>query len=92
VPGGVVDDVATVSVELPPDVTLLGLNEALAPVGSPLALRLTACAEPDVTAVVMVLVALPPWVTLVGLNAPALMLKSFGGGPLPVTATSSRYM
>jgi hypothetical protein len=38
---GVESDVVIVSVELPPAVTLVGLNEALAPVGSPLALNET---------------------------------------------------
>src|SRR2546425_11012324 len=46
-----------VKVELPPAVTALGLNVAVAPAGSPPALSVTVCAEPLTRAVVMVLVA-----------------------------------
>ena len=49
-----------VKVELPPAVTAVGLNVAVAPAGSPLALSVTVCAEPLTTAVLMVLVALCP--------------------------------
>src|SRR5438034_7582462 len=66
---GVEDAVAMVKVELPPAVTAAGLSVAVAPAGSPLALRVTVCAEPLTTAVLMVLVALCPWsaVTVPGL-------------------------
>ena len=50
-----------VSVELPPAVMVGGLNEAVAPAGTPLAPSVTVSAEPLVTAVEMVDVALPPW-------------------------------
>jgi len=54
VPFGVVDEVATVIVEEPPEVIGLALKLAVAPLGRPLALRLTLVAEPDVIAVVTV--------------------------------------
>ena len=74
-PTGVLAEVARVSVELPPEVTLPGLNDAVAPEGNPLAERLTFWAAPVVTAVEMVLVPLLPRTTdtVVGL---ALMEKS----------------
>src|SRR5664280_2884489 len=50
--------------ELDPAVTLLGVNVATAPVGSPLALRATDWAEPLVTTVLMVVVAAEPATTL----------------------------
>jgi hypothetical protein len=54
VPPGVVVDVATDMVELPPLVTDAGLKVAVAPAGSADAPRLTLCAEPAVVAVEMV--------------------------------------
>jgi len=66
-----------VSVELVPAVIAEGLNAAVVPAGTPLALSVTVSAEPLVTAVEIVDVALPPWTAdmLVGL---ALIEKSFG--------------
>jgi hypothetical protein len=77
-----------------------GLNEAVAPAGTPVALRATPSAEPLVTVVDMVDVALPPWTadTLLGF---ALIEKSLGAavtvsvtvvlwvalGAVPVTVT-----
>src|SRR5439155_19452408 len=66
----------SVSVELPPAVTDAGLNEAVAPEGRPLALSETVCAEPLVTAVVIVEVALPFCVAETELGL-ALIEKSF---------------
>ena len=57
VPTGVKTDVLIVSVELCPELIEDGVNEADAPLGKPDALRITLCAAPLVTAVVMVLVA-----------------------------------
>src|SRR5437660_11029045 len=67
----------TVSVELPPAVTDVGLSEAVAPVGAPETERLTVSALPEVTAVEIVLVPEAPcWsVKLAGL---AEIEKSFG--------------
>ena len=48
-----------------PELTGLGLNEAVAPVGRPLALNETLCDEPLVTRVVIDVVALCPCITLV---------------------------
>jgi len=61
VPGVVPLPTLKVSVELPPAVMVGGLNEAVAPAGTPLALSVTVCAAPLVTAVEIVDVALPPW-------------------------------
>src|SRR5438093_13532433 len=62
-----------------------GLNEAVAPAGTPLALSVTVWAEPLVTVVEMVDVALPPWTadTLAGF---ALIEKSLGVA-VPVSVT-----
>src|SRR5436189_381635 len=56
VPGAAVP-APTVSVELPPAVTELGLSVAVVPAGVPLTVRLTVSAEPLVTAVEIVDVA-----------------------------------
>ena len=78
-----------VSVELPPAVTEVGLNEAVTPDGRPLAARATDSAEPETRAVLIVLPPEAPWATerLVGL---ALMLKLFVTGPAGVKTTSSQ--
>jgi hypothetical protein len=70
VPAAAVPD-ESVKVALPPAVTEAGLNEAVAPAGTPEALRLTVCATPEVTAVETELLPLPPLVTatLTGLAA-----------------------
>jgi hypothetical protein len=69
VPAGVEADVLIVSVEVPPAVTDAGLKLAVAPEGSPLALKDTDWADPLVTAVEIVDVADAPCVadTLDGL-------------------------
>src|SRR5438093_11762896 len=99
--GALVPVPVTVSVELPlgvpaPTLTLIvddapadteaGLKLTLVPVGAPLALRLTDCADPLVTAVEIVEVPLAPWamLTLLGL-APS--EKSFAGGGVTVRVT-----
>ena len=71
---------------MPPAVTEVGLNDAVAPAGRPVALKLTFCAEPLVTAVEIVDDPLEPcWTeTLVGF---ALIEKSFGGGAVTVSVT-----
>src|SRR5438105_1516604 len=63
VPVAVVDVVATVSVELPPDVTDVGENVTDEPAGPPDALNATDSALPDVTAVEIVDVTVPPSAT-----------------------------
>jgi hypothetical protein len=77
VPAVVEAPTPNVSVELEPAVIGFGLNEAVAPAGTPVALRVTLSAAPLVTAVETVDVALPPWSadTLLGF---ALIEKSFG--------------
>ena len=50
----------TVIVDEPPDVTDAGLKLTVVPLGTPLATRLTDCAEPLVTAVEIVELPLPP--------------------------------
>ena len=70
---------SSVSAELPPLVIEPGLNAAVAPAGTPVALSVMLSGEPLIAAVEMVEVALSPCTaeTLVGL---ALIEKSFGGG------------
>ena len=65
-----------VRTELPPEVTGFVPNEAVAPAGTPLMLRVTDSAVPLTTAVLIVTGPLAPWpnVRLVGL---ALIEKSF---------------
>jgi hypothetical protein len=50
-PAAVALEVEIVSVDDPPAVTEVGENEAVAPLGRPLAVSETVCAEPDATAV-----------------------------------------
>ena len=79
-----------VSVELPPVVTEVGFRLALAPLGGPLTLRLTVCAAPAVTAVLMVEVAEVPATRLSELGL-AEIDKSLVGpllGPLLANETS----
>ena len=68
----------TVRVELPPEVTDVGLSEAVTPAGAPLTERLTVSAAPEVSAVLMLAVPDAPWFTFraVGL---ALIEKSLTG-------------
>ena len=75
-----------VRVELPPELTLAGLNDALAPEGSPLADRFTVCAEPLVIVVEMVLLPAPPCATET-LEGLALMEKSLATGAVTVSVT-----
>jgi hypothetical protein len=63
VPVGVAEVVATTSVDVPPDVTALGVKDPLAPVGRPDTVRATDCAAPDTVAVEIVVVALAPCAT-----------------------------
>ena len=63
-PGTVGAPALNVSVDVPPAVTVLGLNAALVPFGTPLAPNETLSAEPLVTVVVIVDEALPPWPAL----------------------------
>ena len=59
-----VEPTLTVIVEDAPAVTEAGLKPTVVPAGWPLALRLTDCAEPLVTAVEIVEVPLAPWAML----------------------------
>jgi hypothetical protein len=70
VPFGALAEAANVRVLDPPAVTLVGLNEAVAPLGKPAALSATASDDPAVTAVEMVAVPLEPRArrTLLGLT------------------------
>jgi len=82
----VLEATVTVIVDEPPAVTELGLKLTVVPVGWPLALRLTVCAEPLVFAVVIVDLPFPPWpmLRLVGL---APIEKSEGTGGVTVKPT-----
>jgi hypothetical protein len=77
VPVAVEGSTLIVIVDEPPAVTDDGLKLAVAPVGSPVALSATDCAEPLVTAVEIVEVPLEPWPTLT-LEGFALIEKSDG--------------
>src|SRR5206468_3655427 len=99
-PGVVAGSTVNVSVELPPAVIALGLKDAVAPAGTPLAENVTLSAEPLVRADERVGVGLPPWTAdaLLGL---ALIEKLLGAavtvsvtvvlcvalGTVPVTVT-----
>jgi len=74
-----------VVVELPPAVTALGLKVAAAPAGSPLALKVTVCADPLTTAVAMVDVTVCPCSVLT-LGGLALIEKSSDAGALTASA------
>jgi hypothetical protein len=62
-PAAVELEVEIVSVDDPPAVTEAGENEAVAPLGRPLAASETVCAEPDVTAVETVVLVPAPAAT-----------------------------
>jgi len=85
-PGGVEDDVVSVSVEVLPVAMVVGLNDAVAPLGKPDALNVTPCTRPLVTAVEMVLVPLPPGLTVTDVGL-ADMEKSLGAAPLTTSDT-----
>jgi hypothetical protein len=63
-PGGVLPVVVIVRVDAPEPVTDAGLNEAVAPVGKPLALRFTVDVKPFRAPTVTVYVVVPPAVTV----------------------------
>ena len=79
VPGVVAAPAASVSVDDPPAVTLVGVNVAVAPAGRPLADKATVSAVPDVTAVETVVVPELPC-TAVTVPGDALIEKSFADG------------
>ena len=62
------------------------MKDGVTPEGYPLALSVTVCGEPLMTAVEMVDVTLPPWTadTLLGF---ALIEKSLGAGAVTVSVT-----
>lgn len=78
----------TVIVDEPPALTEAGLKLTVVPAGAPLALSATFCADPFVTAVLIVDVPLLPCCTL-RLAGPAASEKSSAGGPVTVSATST---
>ena len=85
-PAGVLAAVATVRVELEPELIGFGLKLPVAPEGSPLIDSVTDCDEPLVIVVEMVEVPLEPWVS-VSVFGLALMEKSFGGTALTTRVT-----
>jgi hypothetical protein len=92
VPAGVVDEVEIVIVEDPPAVTAVGLNDTVAPEGKPLALKDTVCADPLVTAVLIVEVPDDPCVT-VTLDGLAEIEKSLAGADVEtVTSSNNVYV
>jgi hypothetical protein len=78
VPGVVVSAGVTEKVELPPDVTVGGLNDTRAPVGAPVSLSATDCDTPEVVAVLTEVVAAEPAVTVAAFGDTP-MEKSLGG-------------
>ena len=88
VPVVAVAEAVSVSVDEPPEFTAAGANDAVTPLGRPLALRAMLSAWPETIAVETVDVPLAPcWtLTLAGL---ALIEKSGGGPPLKVTSSNS---
>jgi hypothetical protein len=68
----------TVIVEEPPAVTDAGLKLTVVPAGWPLALRLTVCAEPLVTAVEIAVLPLAPCTTLTLLGLTAIEKSDVG--------------
>ena len=77
----------TLSVDVPPALTLLGFSEALAPDGAPLTVRLMVSAVPLTTAVEIVEVPPVFWARL-SEEGFELMEKSFaGGGAVTVSIT-----
>ena len=78
VPGVVPRAGVAEKVELPPEVTLEGLNEVRAPDGAPVSLSATDCATPEVMAVLTVVVPADPAVTVAVLGDTP-MEKSLGG-------------
>jgi hypothetical protein len=84
VPAAVEVPTLTVIVELAPEVTDAGLNDTVAPAGSPAALSATLCDEPLVVAVEIVDVPFPPCATvrLLGLAAIEKSLVAVAPQPL----------
>ena len=75
----------SVSVELPPAVTEAGAKAPVTPLGRPLIVRATDSAEPETTAVLIVLVPAAPWATGTAAGL-ALIEKSFGTLPAGANA------
>src|SRR5262245_50874050 len=89
-PIGVLADVEMVSADEPPASTEVGLNDAVAPVGRPLAEKVTVSAEPLVSAVLTVADTDPPGVVEPEVGETETE-KSFGVGhpaSLPATFTA----
>ncbi len=93
VPAAVPAPTATDIVDEPPAVTEVGLKPAVVPDGRPLALRLTVCADPLVTAVEIVDVPLDPCPTvrLLGL-APIEKSEIEAVNAVSVTSSSRKYV
>ena len=88
-PATVVPLVVIVMLDEPPEVTDAGLNDALAPVGKPLAERLTVWALPDVVAVLTVALTEPPAAVDPEVGETE-MEKSLAGG-VPLTTKSNLF-
>ena len=80
VPTGVVLAVVTVKVEEPDVVTDAGLNVAVAPVGNPLAVKVTVPAKPFRAVIVAVYVVLFPWTTVCEAGVAEMEKSGAGGG------------
>jgi hypothetical protein len=87
VPAAADDDAVSVNVDDEPELTDEGENDAVTPVGRPVALSETDSEVPDVTAVETVALPLEPAATLrfVGLTATEKSLDCVVAGPSPAT-------
>ncbi len=83
VPAGVAAVVVMDRLELPPEVTEVGLNWAEAPAGSPVAVKPTVWGAPERVAVEMVLVAGVPTTALPEVGVAVTEKSPGGGGGLP---------
>ena len=87
VAAGVVAAVVMVRVEVQVGLQLVLLKEAVAPVGSPLAVKLTACVVPDASVAVIVRVVELPCTTLTAPLVASAKSKAGGGGGGAVTVS-----
>jgi len=90
VPGAVEEAAAKVSIEVPePGAgTVMGLKDAVTPVGMPLADNVIAASNPPVRTGATVVVLLPPCCTVTELGE--MLMVKFGAGPDVLERTSSR--
>ncbi len=89
-PVGVLLVVVTVSVEDPDPLTDVGENDAVAPLGRPLALRLTVPVNPFSAPTLTVYVVLPPALTVWALGLADTVKSGFDTGTIWMPLTGAR--